>query len=362
MFSRKKPHISASTQQAKAVGRVTEGRFSAKSVHSTAENGGGADKKRPNPGGYAPKARGGNAPLMRDEELADLLKRVRRLEMRARKEVGDLSAGAYRSRFRGQGMEFDRVREYAQGDDIRNIDWNVSARAGRPFIKIFQEERELSIMLLVDCSGSMSFGGIKPWSERSKAFTATEAAAIIAITALRNSDRVGLIAFSDQTELHLPARRGRNHTLRLVRELLGIQDRRRATNVPHALEEIRHVHKRRAVVFVISDFMDPHPDLGSALQQAKRKHDVIGIRITDPAELDLPASGAPLVLRDPEGNGNRVFKGGRRARARYKALIADHRETVEMAFRSAGADLIDCSTDEHAFSAVQRFFRQRSRK
>lgn len=297
-----------------------------------------------------------------DEQLRALLKRVRRLEVRARADVGDLASGQYRSRFRGQGMEIDRVREYSPGDDIRSIDWNVTARAGRPYVKVFREERELSIMLLVDVSGSMRFGAIPPWSERTKVVTAAEAAAIVAITALRNQDRVGLIAFTDRTELHLPARRGRDHTMRLVREVLATDGARRPTDVPHALRDLQRGQRRRSVVFLISDFIDPHPDLAAALRAARRRHDVIGVRVTDPAELSLPTTGGPLLLRDPEGTMVRAFRGGRRAARDYQALVNRHREEVTRAFRQAACDLVDCRTDEAAFDAIQRFFRQRRRR
>jgi uncharacterized protein (DUF58 family) len=296
-----------------------------------------------------------------DDGLRELLRRVRRIELRARNAVGDLAAGAYRSRFRGQGMEFDRVREYDLGDDLRSIDWNVTARAGRPFVKVFREERELSLMLLVDVSGSMRFGGLDG-NSRAKHLTAAETAAIVAVTALRNADRVGLVAFSDRTELHLPARKGRNHVLRLVREILAARGGGRRTDVGHALDELERVHRRRAVVFLISDFLEPHPDLARVLQRSRRRHDLIGLRIGDPAELRLPATRGVLRLRDPEGGGLRTLALDPAGAARYARMMDGHRSEVATAFRAAGCDLVDIATDLDAMGALRSFFLRRRRQ
>lgn len=298
-------------------------------------------------------------PTTIDEDVKALLRRVRRIEVRARSSLGDHAAGNYRSRFRGQGMEFDRVRDYSAGDDVRSIDWNVTARAGRPFVKIFREERELSVMLVVDISGSMRFGGIPGYSQRSKLLTAAEAAAVMAVTALRNQDRVGMMLASDTIERHLPCRRGRNHVLRLVRELLGCDSGLRPGNLPEAIDEACRSQRRHSFLVVISDFMDPVLDLGRSLRRAQSRHEVVGIRIREPAEDDIPALNGPLWLADPEHGEVRALAGGRRAAARYRQLLAEQREGVDQAFRESGCDLIEVSTDGDVVSALSAFFRRR---
>src|SRR4051812_28706505 len=193
-------------------------------------------------------------------DLKDILRQVKRIELRTNRLVSSLAAGRYRSAFRGQGMEFDEGREYTEGDDIRAIEWNVTARAGRPYVKVYREERELTVMLLVDVSASMRFGAIPGLSPRVKIALAAEAAAVVGVTALRNHDRIGLVLFSDRTELHLPARKGRGHAMRLVREVLAapqLEGAARATGLAESLDELARVAKRRAVCFVVSDFIFP---------------------------------------------------------------------------------------------------------
>ena len=298
-------------------------------------------------------------------DVADILRQVRRIELRTERLVSSLAAGRYRSAFRGQGMEFDEVREYTSGDDVRAIDWNVTARAGRPYIKVFREERELTVQLLVDVSGSMRFGAIPGISPRAKLALAAEAAAVVGVTALRNGDRLGLILFSDRTEVHVPARRGRGHALRVVREVLSPAESNRPTDLAHALDELTRVARRRTVCFLVSDFLgDPaaRPALATALARAGRRHDVVGLRIADPGEASLPAGGAPLVLADPEGRATGVFAGGAAARRRYAAAWSEARSATERLFRAGGCDLVDLSTTESAVSALERFFRQRRRR
>jgi len=291
-------------------------------------------------------------------ELAELLRQVRRLELRTERMVDSLAAGEYRSRFRGQGMEFEEVREYVPGDDVRHIDWNVTARAGRAFVKTFREERDLCCMLLIDVSGSMRFGA----ATRSKQAAAAEAAAIVAVTAMRNNDLIGLMAFSDRTEAHLPPRKGRRHAMQVLRACLDQHERGRATSVVDAIEEMLHTARKRCVCFVISDFLDPEPGLGTVLARAARRHDVIGMRVADPAEADLPAAGGPLALADPEGDGEILLDAGRRGRARYRGAYREQRATVGRAFGNAGCELLDLHTDEATFDAVRRLFHRRRRR
>ena len=292
------------------------------------------------------------------DPLAGILRQVRRIELRTRRLVASLTAGGYRSAFRGTGLEFEEVREYTPGDDVRAIDWNVTARAGRPYVKVFREERELTIMLLVDVSGSMRFGAIPGLSPRAKLTLAAEAAAVVAVSALRNRDRIGLVAFAERTRLHLPARRGRGHALRLVREVLATGADGRA-DLGHALDELQRVAKRRTVAFIISDFIGSGEALAPALARASRRHDVIGLRIADPGEEQLPAGGAPLVIADPEGDGELVLANGRHARIAYAAAWTAQRAPVARAFAGAGCDLLDLRTDGGTAQAIARFFARR---
>ncbi len=297
---------------------------------------------------------------------AEILRQVKRIEIRTRRLVSSLAAGPYRSAFRGQGMAFEEVREYAAGDDVRLIDWNVTARAGHPFVKVFREERELTVFLLVDISGSMRFGAIPGISPRAKIALAAEAAAVVAITALKNQDRIGLVAFSDHTELHIPARKGRGHVARLLREIFATRAGTRPTDLAHALDELVRVSDKRSVCFLVSDFLPSggpaDPRFRDALARAARRHDVVGLRICDPAETTLPDGSAPFVLQDPEGDGAGVFAGGAAARRAYAAAWDAARTVTAQSFRGAGCDLVELSTDQSAFTALARFFRERRRR
>lgn len=294
-----------------------------------------------------------------DQELSEILRQVKRIELRTEKLVSTLASGGYRSAFRGTGLEFEEVREYSAGDDVRQIDWNVTARAGRPYVKVFREERELSTVLLVDVSGSMRFGAIPGVSPRAKLALAAEAAAVVAVNALRNRDRIGLVAFADRTLTHLPSRRGRGHALRVVREVLAQRRARGRADLAHAIDELRRVAKRRAVVFLVSDFLGAGDALGPALARAARRHDVIGLRVHDPGEERLPGGSVPLALADPEGDGELVLANGRSARTAYAAAWKAERERTARAFAAAGCDLVDLRTDGSAVAALTRFFRER---
>ena len=304
--------------------------------------------------------------MINSEALADILRQVKRIEIRTNRVVSSLAAGPYRSAFRGQGMAFEEVREYVAGDDIRSIDWNVTARTGMPHVKVFREERELNTFLLVDVSGSMRFGAIPGISPRAKLALAAEAAAVVAVSALKNNDRIGLVTFSDRTELHLPARKGRGHVTRLLSEVLASEVTSRPTSLVHALDELAHVAKRRTVCFLISDFLFPHGDLdqrfAESLARASHRHDVVGLRVCDPAEASLPAGSTPLVLDDPEGEEVAVFAHDRRARHDYAEAWRSARASVQSAFRGADCDLVDLDTTRSTFSALTRFFRERRRR
>jgi uncharacterized protein (DUF58 family) len=297
-----------------------------------------------------------------DTTLAEILRQVRRIELRTERMVSSLTAGAFRSAFKGSGLEFEEVREYSAGDDVRAIDWNVTARAGRPYVKVFREERELSLAVLVDVSGSMRFGAIPGISPRAKLALAAEAAAVVAVNAMRNRDRIGLVTFAGATQAHLPLRRGRAHCLRLVREVLAARPAAGRADPVHALDELRRVARRRTVCFLVSDFLGMDDRLGDALARAARRHDIIGLRIADPGEERLPAGTMPLALADPEGDGEVVLANGRRSRALYAAAWTAQRKRVADLFRGAGCDLVDLRSDGAAAPAMMRFFGERRRR
>lgn len=297
-----------------------------------------------------------------DTELKEILRQVKRIELRTRQAMNDLTAGAYKSRFRGQGMEFEEVREYYPGDDVRSIDWNVSARAGKPFIKVFREERELNVMLLVDLSGSMQFGAIPGLSPRNKMAAAAEAAAVVGVTAMQNKDKIGLIGFHSETAIHLPSRRGRNHTMRLIREILSQDSDHKATDLAHAIDELNRVCNKRSVCFIISDFLSPLEKLGETLKRASRRHDIVGLRISDRSEQSLPDHGAPLLVQDPESDRQLSIRNNKADRRRYQTFYQQQQQLCEQAFRSAKCDLVDISTDSSAIAAIQQFFHQRRRQ
>jgi uncharacterized protein (DUF58 family) len=323
-----------------------------------------ADNKKPTV--LSPTRQNDSTAPSANDQLSDILRQVKKIEIRTNRLVSSLAAGPYRSAFRGQGMAFEETREYSPGDDVRQIDWNVTARAGTPYVKVFREERELNLILLVDTSGSMRFGAIPGISPRAKLALAAEAAAVIAITALKNNDRIGLVTFSDRTELHLPARKGRGHVGRLLREVLAAPATTRPTDLGHALDELVRVSKRRSVCFLISDFLFTAggTDLrfNDALARASRRHDVVGLRVCDPAESTLPSTGAPIVVQNPEGRDMMVFSGNRHAQKSYAQAYTQARADVLKAFHGANSDLVELRTDQSAFSALSRFFRERRRR
>lgn len=286
----------------------------------------------------------------------ELIANVRRLEIRTRRIVDELTAGAYHSVFKGRGMEFDEVREYAEGDDVRAIDWNVTARMGHPYVKRFVEERELTVMLLVDISASGDFGS----TGKRKNVLAAELAALLAFSAIRNNDQVGLLLFSDRDELYLPPRKGRKHVLRLVRELLGHERQSAGTDIAGAVERMMQVVKRRAVVFLISDMIDD--GFENALRAANRRHDVAVMRLTDPHELQLPRLGF-LAVEDAETRGFSHFNAWRAgSRRRYAIEAAGLRLRQDHICRQAKTDLIDLRCGEDPIVPLMRFFRTREKR
>ncbi len=286
----------------------------------------------------------------------EVMQQIRRIQIRTSHVVNDILAGQYESVFKGQGMEFKEVREYVPGDDIRMIDYNVTARTGTPHIKLLAEERELTVMLVVDASASGRFGSV----DRFKNELAAELCAVLAVSAIKNHDKVGLIIFTDEVELYVPPSKGRRHVLRVIREVLYFEPKGRGTDIPGALHFLNGVTKRRSVTFLVSDFMAT--DYENALRVASRRHDVIGVAVSDPREFALPDVGLVWV-RDAETDREvLVDTADKSVRERYaKAAIRRHRERDET-LRRTRVDAIHVSTDKPYVDELFRFFRMRERR
>lgn len=289
-------------------------------------------------------------------ETKELLKKVRQLEIRTRGVVNQVFSGEYHSVFKGRGMAFSEVREYQLGDDVRTIDWNVTARFDHPFVKVFEEERELTVMLLVDMSGSLFFGS----QGQLKRDIAVELSAILAFSAMKNNDKVGAILFSDQIEKFVPPRKGRSHALRIVRELISFEPKRPHTSLRTALEYLNHMLKKRSIVFVISDFIDSGYE--TALRIAGKRHDLIGIVLLDPREYEVPRVGL-ITFRDAETGAQRwIDTSDPRVLAAYRI----YRRSTEAAHRSmfikAKLDGIEIRLDQPYMKPLIDFFRLRERR
>jgi uncharacterized protein (DUF58 family) len=284
----------------------------------------------------------------------ELLAQVRRLTIRSRRAVEEVFSGAYRSAFRGQGLEFAEVREYVPGDDIRSIDWNVTARAGRPFVKRFDEERELTVIVALDLSGSLSFGS----RARAKRDAAAEAGALLALAAARNRDRVGLLLFTDRIELYLPPGKSRARALRIARELLAFEPAGRGTDLAGAFGFLNRVLRRRAIVFLVSDWRAAAFD--RPLAHLARRHDVVALDVADPLERDLP-SGGLLRVRDLEtGRTGWVDASSRAARGAWKGALARRAKELDQTFRRAGVPRLALDADRPAAPTLIRYFERRA--
>src|ERR1700719_4737924 len=289
---------------------------------------------------------------------------MRALEIRARRMVDESMAGAYHSVFKGRGMDFDEVREYSPGDEVRTIDWNVTARAGRAFVKKFTEERELTLFLVVDISASGNFGS----GAMAKRDLAAEVASVLAFSAIRNSDKVGLILYTDRIERYLPPRKGRRHVLRVVRDILYHTPEGRGTDSVKVLDVANHVLHRRAIVFLISDFQstgDPvrtRAELRRAMRQTNRRHDLIAVQVADPREKELPNVGV-LALEDAEsGEIIEIDTASAAVRKRFSELSLEHSRRLVNDLRSEGVDTLELKTDSPYMPALQRFFKTRERR
>ena len=286
----------------------------------------------------------------------EVLKKVRQIEIRTNREVTDVLGGQYHSVFKGRGMEFEEVREYLPGDEVRSIDWNVTARFGHPFIKKFKEERELTVMLVVDVSASGQFGSVR----QTKNELAAELAAVLAFSAIRNNDKVGLIMFTDQIEKYVPPKKGRGHVLRVIREILAFQPKGRGTNLEQALDYLNHVQSRRAVTFVLSDFQVNDEDLvRKKLRVASKRHDVVALSLRDPREEELPAVGL-VELRDAEtGERALVDTFDLRVREEFAAKSRLRLEALRRLLRTASVDHVEIRCEADYMLPLIKFFNMR---
>lgn len=288
----------------------------------------------------------------------ELLESVRRIEVRTNRLVNDMMVGAYLSHFKGRGMDFEELREYVPGDDVRDIDWNVTHRMGRPFVKCFREERELAVVLAVDISASSAFGS----GNRTKRELAAEIAATLAVSAAKNGDKVALLLFTDEVELFVPARKGRRHVLRIVRELLAFQPRRRGTDISGALEFLNHVLHRRSIVFLLTDFLHSSGAAGQShdfiakLGLTNVRHDVVCLHLHDPRESALPQAGL-LAIEDAEtGEVFELDSKSAGVRARFTAVNAERLAELDRRLIRTGVDTLRLNTAEPFAPTLQRFF------
>lgn len=286
----------------------------------------------------------------------EILKKIRRIEIRTKRLVNDVFSGEYQSVFKGRGIEFSEVREYLPGDDIRSIDWNVTARMGHPYVKKFEEERELTVMFLVDASASGAFGSVS----RLKSELAAELCALLAFSATRNNDRVGLIIFTDRIEKVVPPQKGRRNVLRVIRELLYFKPEGKGTDIPLAVDYLSSVVRRHAVVFLVSDFLTEGHE--RALSVANRRYDLIAVEVSDPREHELPRLGL-AEFEDPE-TGERLIvdTSSRGFEERFRSEVAARRDERMRSLSRLGIDSISVSTDEPYVEPLERFFRMRARR
>ena len=286
----------------------------------------------------------------------EVIKKIRRIEIRTKKLVNELFSGEYHSTFKGQGMEFEEVRQYEPGDDVRLIDWNVTARMGLPYIKKFREERELTVILLIDVSSSGQFGT----RDRFKNETAAELGALLAFSAIKNNDKVGLIIFTDQIEIFVPPKKGRAHVLRIIREILYFKPEGKGTNIAAALEYFNKVIRRKSVVFLVSDFLSE--GFTKPLQIANNKHDIIAIKVSDPREITFDNVGL-IELEDAEtGEVLIIDTGSKEFRKEFAAQSAEDVAGLKKGFRAINLDFINIRTDQSYISPLINFFKMREKR
>ena len=286
-------------------------------------------------------------------DTSDLLKRVKRIELRTRRQSNQLFTGEYHSAFKGRGMAFSEVREYNPGDEIRTIDWNVTARTGIPHVKVFEEERELTVMLMVDMSASDDFGT----QQMTKREMITEISAVLAVSAIQNNDKVGVIFFSDKVEKYIPPKKGRSHILQFIRELLEFSPLSKGTDLSEALRFLNNVVKKRSIAFVLSDFLDD--DFSASLRIANRRHDCIALQISDRHEFELPDMGLVLFQDRERDQDAWVDTSSRRARARFANEAIARQARLEEGLKKAQVDYEQIFTDGDYIGPLMRLFKRR---
>ncbi|MEJ6546550.1 MAG: hypothetical protein ACJA1V_000786 [Flavobacteriaceae bacterium] len=288
-------------------------------------------------------------------ETKDLLKKVRKIEIKTRKLSDHIFGGEYHSTFKGKGMTFSEVRQYQFGDDVRAIDWNVTARQNEPYIKVFEEERELTMMMVVDVSGSGLFGTVSQF----KKDLITEITATLAFSAIQNNDKVGLLLFSDQIELFIPPKKGKSHVLRIIRDLIEFAPKSQKTDLSFALKYLGNVLKKKAIVFVLSDFISE--DYMQSLRIVGKKHDLTGIRVFDPKEAAIPNIGLVSMLDSETGIIKTVATQSKRVRSEYEAYQRERQEYFSESFKKSGCGSIQCRVDESYVKKLLGYFKQRGR-
>ena len=288
-------------------------------------------------------------------ETSEIIKKVRKIEIKTRGLSSNIFAGQYHSAFKGRGMAFSEVREYQFGDDVRDIDWNVTARFHRPYVKVFEEERELTVMLLIDVSGSLDFGTQK----QMKRDMVTEIAATIAFSAIQNNDKIGVVFFSDKIEKYIPPKKGRKHILYIIREMLDFKAESKRTDVKQAIEFLSSVQKRRTTAFILSDFYVRN-DFLQSLQIANRKHDVVAIQVYDQRAKNLPNVGLMKVVDAETGFEQYVDTSSKRLRQAYYSYWQNRQEKLLETFNKSNVDSVSISTDEDFVKSLLLLFKQRS--
>lgn len=288
-------------------------------------------------------------------DTKELLKKVRKIEIKTRRLSDHLFGGEYHSTFKGRGMTFSEVRQYQFGDDVRNIDWNVTARYNEPFVKVFEEERELTLMLLVDISGSEFFGSTAQFKNE----IITEIAATLAFSALQNNDKIGLVLFTDQIELYIPPKKGKSHVLRIIRELIEFEPKSKKTNISNALEFLLNVMKKKAISFVISDFITEE-NYENTLKIAAKKHDLTGIRIYDQREEHIPNLGVVMAEDEETGESVLVDTTSKKVRNSYTKYYLEKVNYYQEAFKKSGAGTMNCRVDESYVKKLLGYFKNRA--
>ncbi|MEO0585493.1 MAG: DUF58 domain-containing protein [Bacteroidota bacterium] len=299
---------------------------------------------------------------MKRDKTAELLKKVRKIEIKTRDLSNQVFSGGYHSAFKGRGMSFSEVRTYQYGDDVRNIDWNVTARMDEPFVKVFEEERELTVMLLVDVSGSTFFGTQQnaAGEDRIKQDVIAEICAVLAFSAINNNDKVGMILFSDQSETFIPPKKGRNHILRLIRDLVDTEPQGKGTDLGKVLRHLTNVLKKRSIVFVLSDFMNTGEDYQDALSIARRRHDVVGVHLYDDREVELPNMGLVRVLDAESGQSSWIDTANKQTRLAYGKWYHENLRKTKQMFIKSGADFLSINTKSSYVQALLGLFNRRA--